>query len=313
VLAPRAAGPLVERVYLYARDSQGKWVSHWSTGLVNPAGAAGFGAAVAIFGDVLVVAAPDEAEAAVYVYALGADWSVLGPPQRLTAPNTAEARFGHSVAIWGDALVVGAPYYSQARTNAGAAALFRRDPTTRKWSTTATFLLAPDPDGHDDTGLAVAIDDQYVAVGAPGTQPWLNGTRDLAREDEGAVHLFRVDTAAYTATARPYGEDTPFGGMGRSVALDGKLLLSGAPGVREMHAGAGKAYAFRRGAWEEPAAVLTPSRGDPRDEFGAAVGVSDGLVAVGSPREDSGATGIGGDAPDNSSEDNGAVYAFTLD
>lgn len=81
-------------------------------------------------------------------------------------------------------------------------------------------------------------------------------------------------------------------------------------------ASAGAAYVFRRafGAWSQQAYVKA-SNTEPGDAFGFSVGLSpEGTVlAVGAPKEDSDADGVGGDDDSNEAIDAGAVYLFALE
>ena len=69
----------------------------------------------------------------------------------------------------------------------------------------------------------------------------------------------------------------------------------------------------RSGATWSQQAFVKASPDGPRDELGRSVALSaDGSsLAVGAVREDSAATGVGGDPLDNSAVDSGAVYVFT--
>src|SRR5205085_8646184 len=58
-------------------------------------------------------------------------------------------------------------------------------------------------------------------------------------------------------------------------------------------------------------AYLKPSNTDANDRFGSSVAVSGDTAVVGASAEDSGATGVGGDASDNSASSSGAAYTFT--
>jgi len=60
-------------------------------------------------------------------------------------------------------------------------------------------------------------------------------------------------------------------------------------------------------------AYVKASNTDSADQFGNAVALSGDTLAVGAYREDSVATGIGGDQSDNNATDAGAVYVFTRD
>ena len=107
--------------------------------------------------------------------------------------------------------------------------------------------------------------------------------------------------------------------FGSAVALDGDALVVGSP--HEDGAGttpsddsaftAGAAYVFRRvgQAWFQEA-YLKASNADVRDRFGASVAISGESVLIGAAGEDSAATGVDGDAADESADGAGAAYLF---
>jgi hypothetical protein len=78
--------------------------------------------------------------------------------------------------------------------------------------------------------------------------------------------------------------------------------------------GAGAAYVFMRdgnGEWQQQARLVAQN-GDPGDEFGIAIAISDdgNTVCVGADSEDSDALGVGGDSDNNDDSDSGAAYVF---
>jgi hypothetical protein len=111
-------------------------------------------------------------------------------------------------------------------------------------------------------------------------------------------------------------------GDGSTLAVGSRLEDSAARGLNGDEAddtarNAGAAYVFGRsadGAWRQEA-YLKPSNTDRADEFGFSLALSDdgNTLAVSSYLEDGAATGIDGDASDNSMLDSGAVYVFIRD
>jgi hypothetical protein len=84
--------------------------------------------------------------------------------QKIQASSTgASDYFGISVSVNGNTLVVGANGDDDTVTNAGAIYIFERSGTT--W-TQATKLQAPTPEGSGTFGSAVAVDGDYIVVGA---------------------------------------------------------------------------------------------------------------------------------------------------
>ncbi len=107
--------------------------------------------------------------------------------------------------------------------------------------------------------------------------------------------------------------------FGASVDVDGDTMVVGAPGEASSNgselddgaADAGAAYVFRRTgtAWIQEA-YLKASAIDAGDAFGTAVAIAGDRVAVGAPGEDSTASGINGNANNDSGGDVGAVYTY---
>lgn len=113
-------------------------------------------------------------------------------------------------------------------------------------------------------------------------------------------------------------------GHSLAISADGSTMVVGAPyedsgargiGGDELHNYApdsGAAYVFVRDGdtWKQQA-YLKSANAEADDQFGAVAISADGdTIAVGAPREASAATGVGGDAKDNSMAAAGAVYVF---
>ena len=127
------------------------------------------GSSVAISGETVVVGAPDDDDAAgsrqgsAYVFVRsGGVWS---QQQKLLASDGAEEdRFGTSVAISGETVVVGAPDDDDAMgSRQGSAYVFVRSSVS--WSQQQK-LLASDATGGQQFGTSVAISGETVVVGA---------------------------------------------------------------------------------------------------------------------------------------------------
>jgi subtilisin-like proprotein convertase family protein len=207
-----------------------------------------FGAALALNGNTLVVGAPDwnsdtfiaTGAAKVYTYT----YDEMGPPYytwtalplTLTNPTPAEsARFGRSVDIDGDTLVIG--------SEAGASYVFlQNEGGANAWGQIAT--LTPTGVLTGGFGAAVVIAGDRIAVGAPLTE--VDGNAE-----QGAVYLFLRDYdpanpgvitpnnwgLAEVITRTDGGAGDHFGA---ALALYGDTLAVGAPDA----ASSGRAYVY---------------------------------------------------------------------
>jgi len=312
-----------------------------------------FGQSVAIDGNTLVVGAPDEASSAtgiggsqvdnsapnagaVYVFTRsGSTWTQQA---YIKASNTGSGdRFGTSVAISGDTIVVGAPAEASDGTgqsnngaaSAGAVYVFTRSGTT--WTQQA-YLKASTVEAGDNFGSAVAISGDTLVISATGEDSSATGIggnqADNSAADSGAVYVFIRSGAAWSQQAYVKASNTGAGDeFGVSVSLDIDTLAVGsqsegsnATGVGgnqadNSSANAGAVYVYTRsgGAWSQQAYVKA-SNTDAGDEFGSSVSINGDTLAVGARREDGNGLGVNpgsGAQADNSVIESGAVYVFT--
>lgn len=238
------------------------------------------GTSVAVSGDVAVVGAPfagptNDHQGAAYVFTRSGDTWV--EQAKLTAGDGTEGdhRYGWSVAIDGDTLLVGAPGATNA-DNTSAAYVYTRSGDT--WTQQAK-LTASDGSWEDDFGSAVALDGDTALVGAK--QAVVDGT--LFR---GAVYVFTRDGDTWSEQQKlvPSDEGRQFGW---SLALDGLTALVGASftnvdGVFMQ----GAAYVFVRAGdnWTEQAKLIADD-GEEGDQFGAAVALQGATAMVGAPEK----------------------------
>ncbi len=331
--------------------------------VIDPAD--GYGSAIGISGDTIVVAAPFEdsngtgsnsgaqnnnslsESGAIYVYQRsGTTW----PQQayiKASNPDSVDL-FGSAVAISGDTIVAGAPREdsngqgintatgaNNSALESGAAYVFVRSGGT--WSQQA-YMKSSNSDAGDQFGRSAAIDGDTILVGAPnessaGTGVNGNTQIDNSAPQAGAVYAFvRAGTTwtqqaymkASNTSIPPQGQDGD--NFGYSIAIAGNLAVIGAQledsngtGVNsntqsnESATNAGAAYLFQRAGtvWSQ-AAYLKASNTEAVDLFGIRVAISPDYAVVGATLEDSAATGISGNAADNSAISSGAAYVFQL-
>jgi hypothetical protein len=273
------------------------WIERAQLAAATPQLDSEFGGVVAVYGDVIAVAAlreDDGAEdaGAVYIYRGSADaWS---EEARLAAfPAEAAARFGSALALSDGVLVVGVPRADagDGTPDVGRVEVYRF--ADGQWMVEAT-IVPPAAGADDQFGAGVSIDGDRIIIGAPGA--------DGAVADAGAASVYQhlggrwVEDTVLFAAGGASGDR-----FGAAVSISGDLVLVGAPHEDDER---GRAHLFRRGekGWERIARLVseTPAAGD---RLGASVTLR-GNVAV-----------LGSAGHDQSGSDAGAALLFsgTLD
>jgi len=314
-----------------------------------------FGVSVSISGDTVVVGADDEASnatgvngnqadnsavqsGAAYVFVRsGGSWSQQA---YLKASNTgAGDRFGWSVPINGDTVVVGAYWEASNATGvngngadnsafeSGAAYVFVRSGGV--WSQQA-YLKASNTGAMDNFGYSVAISGDTVVVGAiseDSSATGVNGNQaDNSASNSGAAYVFVRSGGVWSQQAYLKASNTGAGdNFGVSVSVSGDTVVVGAHGegsnatgvngnqADNSASGAGAAYVFVRsgGAWSQ-LAYLKASNTENGYFFGWSVSISGDTVVVGAYGELSNATGVNGNQLNYSAAQSGAAYVFVL-
>ena len=202
---------------------------------------------------------------------------------KLTASDgAADDRFGISVAIDGDTIVVGANSDDvPANADQGSAYTF-----PRAGGAQTAKLTASDGAEADNLGFSVAIDGTTIVAGAPSENPGTSG-------DQGAAYTFTRTGGDRSHAAKLTRSDAAEGDrLGYSVAVDGGTIVAGAlqdDFGTPLITNAGSAYTFTNsgGAFAE-AATLRASDAAASDEFGSSVAVDGETIVAGSPRDDIG-------------------------
>ena len=246
-----------------------------------------FGTAVAISGDVLVVGAPRHDEngsssGAAYVYRFDVKGSGTWAKEAKLLPVDVQTgdRFGYSVAVDGNVIVVGAYGDDDNGGAAGAAYVFRSEGSM--WLEEAK-LLASDGASPDYFGYAVAINGNVAVAGA-----YRDSDNGVVA---GSAYVFRFndENGGWRQEAKLLASDgDAWDRFGQVVAVTADRILIGARGD---HGGgvAGSAYVFRCDddcrLWVEEA-KLVPTDISPFDEFGRAVALHSNLAIIGAPGHD---------------------------
>ncbi len=281
-----------DAAYIFHRRSGGSDQWDQIQKLTPPGEHEGF-FSVDMWGDTIVIGNPYEFlslpsgnfsdAGAVYIYqrmAGGGDtWQRV---QKLTdpAPDNDE-RFGYSVAVWGDVIVVGEPgqRFSGSSDTGEVYVYHRMSGGGDAWGLVQT-LLPDDPVSLyvQEFGTSVDVWGDVVVVGAPGTHP------------EGGAYVFErrkggADAWQQTDMFLP-SDSVDNDRFGRAVAVSGDIIVVGDPRVDDP-AGEeelGAAYVFRRsnsdpGEWEQVEKLSVD--GSDGLWFGWTLALSDDILVIG--------------------------------
>jgi len=268
-----------------------------------------FGKSVAISGDTVVVGARGANTAYVFSYM----YLPVFPPvyfwsqtAKLTASDGASSdSFGHSVAISGDTVVVGADCADDNGSASGSAYVFKKPLGGWATMTETHKLTASDGASGDYFGHSVAIsNDRVVVVGALDDDD--NGSSSGSAYIFSYIYIptlppvyFWLQTAKLTASDG-YLHDH----FGISVSISGDTVVVGAD---HLHNGmrSGAVYVFEKppGGWANMTQTdkLTASDGMWGDSFGTSVSISGDTLMVGAHGDDIG-----------TNTDQGSAYVFKL-
>lgn len=178
-----------------------------------------FGAAVALTGDLAVVAAPDGGTGGVVHLFERRDgaWVSAG---RLAPDELVEGdAFGGAVATDGSSVVVGARFATIEHDQQGVAYLFERH--DEGWRQTARWS-AEDAGRRDAFGYSVAVRGDLALIGAP--------RHDAGGDDAGAVFAYRRDGDVWTS-AGTLARATPdvYDEFGSALAMNQRTVFVGVP------------------------------------------------------------------------------------
>ncbi len=310
--------------YVFARNQGG--ADNW--GLVRTLHAADmqvgdrFGSAIGLNGDTLAVGAPGEDggagnpttdAGAAYVFARnqgGAD--AWGEVRRLHAPDLqANDWFGTAVSLDGDTLAVSAPYEDggagDSAADAGAVYMFTRNQGGADSWDSIRSLHAADQQAGDRFGLAISLNGDALAIGAP----YEDGGPGDSVADAGTVYMFtrnRGGADNWGQIRNLHAGDLQAGDrFGWALGLDGDFLPVGAPyedgesGDSTADAGAVYVFARNRGGADNWGQVgILHASGQQTDyRFGSTVNASARKLAAAAPGD--------GGGPGNPTPASGAV------
>ena len=298
---PDNINPLVDDIadvgaaYVFTRPATG-WADMTQTARLTASDAAAddeFGNSVAVHEDTIVVGAPEEdsgARGSAYIFTKPANgWADNTETAALRGQSNGD-RFGRSVAVHSDTVVVGAFEENGQR---GAAYVFTEPGGGWTSTSTAAKLTASDRASGDRFGRAVAMDGDTIVIGAPyhDYDDPDNNTNDVS--DSGAAYVFiktatggwATDTETAKLTASERAENDQFG---YSVAVDGNTIVVGAD---RDDSNRGSAYVFTepQGGWTDTEGTdpLTAYDRSGNDRFGNFVAVDGDTVLVGAVGDDS--------------------------
>jgi FG-GAP repeat len=355
-------------VYVFKRTG-----SNWSQeAYVKPSNTGGgdrFGSGLSLDGDTLVVGAVFEASnqrtitngaiasadnslpraGAAYVFVRsGTTWTqqaYIKPPN----PNS-ENRFGNSVSISGDSIVVTSVWESSNQTtitngttasadnsasHAGAAYVFTRTGTS--WAQQA-YLKASNAESNDAFGVSAAINNDTIVVGANGESSnqtsVTNGATASANNSSpnaGAAYVFVRQGGTWSQQAYLKAANSASNNwFGYRVAIDGDVIAVGSQQENSNQATisndstasadtsathAGAVYVFKRTGsdWAQQA-YIKPTNAGANQLFGSGVSIKQNTLAVGAYGESSAQNFITNGAAastDTSASSAGASYIFT--
>lgn len=288
--------------YVYAKPGA-SWSSMTETAKLLPSDGVAddyFGYSVCISGDNIVVGAYKDDDfgsnsGSAYVFTKpGANWSTMTETAKLTASDgAAEDKFGWSVSISVDNIVVGAYEDDDNGISSGSAYVFTKPGATWINMVQTAKIKPSDGAAFDNFGQSVGISGDNIVVGSMGDDD--NGG------NSGSAYVFTKPGASWsniTETAKLLPSDGAANDFfGYSVSISGENIVVGANYDDDNGGNSGSAYVYTKPgvnwiAMSETAKLL-PSDGATNDFFAYSLSISGDNIAVGAYMNDDNGNGSG--------------------
>ncbi|MCH8252482.1 MAG: hypothetical protein IID36_08535 [Planctomycetes bacterium] len=272
--------------YVY-RFNGSTWVEEQKLTASDGAPNDNFGRSVSLSGGVAVLGAPMDDDfgmnaGSVYVYRF--DGNTWIEEQELIQPDggTPCDYFGGAVSVSGDAILVGSRYHNHSGFSTGAAYVFRFNGSI--WLAEVQ-LTASDAQVIDAFGESVAIDGDVAVVGAIWDD---DACPEAISCNSGAVYMYRFDGDSWGDEQKLTASDGTAGvEFGKTVSIDGDVVVVGAYMDDGSESSSGSAYLYRFDGWTwVDEQKLTASDATETAWFGHSVSVSDDMVVVGAYQDD---------------------------
>jgi hypothetical protein len=311
-------------VYIF-KQTNGIWTQQQKIVASDRATSDGFGS-VAIDGDYIIVGASGNPKdilggdikinaGAAYIFKqTNGTWS---QQQKIVATDrTEQVRFGNSVSISGDYILVGAwlddndASGANAKVESGSAYIFKQ--TNGIWSQQQK-IVASDRSANDGFGTSVSISGNYAILGTNGeSEDEIGGNTKLGA---GSAYIFKLTNSIWTQQQKIVASDRASNdGFGGSVSISGDYAIAGAYlnnsdvlGVFAIN-GSGSAYIFKQanGIWTQQQKIVASDRAAD-DNFGISVAISNKYVCVGAYLDDAIGTN-----PNQGNAGSAYIFEFSL-
>ncbi|MHC4657691.1 MAG: FG-GAP repeat protein [Planctomycetota bacterium] len=271
--------------YIYACNDP-NWALQQKLHQSDPADDDYFGCSVDIDGDTVVIGAHG-ADTGGVAYVFTRSGSTWTEQQKLTASDAASGdNFGHTVAIDGNTIVIGA--YTDdydSNTDAGSAYVFDYNGLT--WSQQQK-LTPSDAAVGDEFATSVEIDGNSIIVGSP--------RDDDDGSNSGSAYVFTYNGSTWTQEDKLTASDASmYHYFGEFVDIQDNTALVGANKAdANGTSSAGAAYVFGRSgtSWSEDQKLID-NNPNSNEKFGYAIAISGDWITIGAPKDKESGVGTG--------------------
>lgn len=294
--------------YIFRRDEYGNWSQIQKIVASDRDELDYFGISVSISGNYAIIGAfvededaaggntvADAGSAYIFEKQESGNWDEI---DKIVAPDRdVDDRFGRSVAISGDYVIVGAEREDEdvsgenTLSTAGSAYIFKHN-GEGNWEYVQKIVASDRAEG-DFFAKTVSISGSYAIAGAYAKDDDSGGGTVY---DVGSAYIFEKNGSEnWNEVQKIMASDNDFAdGFGNSVDISGDLAVVGASNDEKNAEGnddvpyAGSTYIFKRnssGIWEEIQKIVTSDR-DTGDYFGHAVSISGDYIVTGAVYDD---------------------------
>jgi len=285
--------PIRETVYVYNRNGNNNWNITNPT-VVTPSDnvtGARFGAAIAMHGETLIVGAPFHSEkgfhtGAAYIYEADSEGAWVEKEKLLPEGRFGRDRFGSSVAVHQNSVVVGAPENVNQWVGNGYIYTFNKD-ITGSWRE-GQKITSPIPEKYG-FGISVSISNDTMLIGT---------------SSAGVVYLYSryaenewqlKDSLRRKSRFSPQGFGASVTMSNNNIIIIGSQYESDTAPTSESLVSGGAVYIFQQsgGYWQQRKRITLENPAN-HDRFGYAVAIDGDVFVVGAPFKDDVGVNAGG-------------------